>query len=55
MKNLAWGEWELVETKAPFGYLIDASQKKTITIGPDKTQQNLGKIENKKPTRQSSH
>lgn len=48
VKNLAWGEWELVETKAPFGYLIDASQKKTITIGPDKTQQNLGKIENKK-------
>lgn len=48
VKNLAWGEWELVETKAPFGYLIDASQKKTITIGPDKTQQNLGKIENQK-------
>ncbi|EFA22506.1 SpaA isopeptide-forming pilin-related protein [Bifidobacterium gallicum] len=34
IKNLPWGSYELVETKAPDGYYLDATEHK-FTVGPD--------------------
>lgn len=51
LSNLPWGEYTLVETKAPAGYVIGDDNKYTFTIGPASGQPltfeyDLGKIEN---------
>ncbi|HLS01589.1 MAG TPA: prealbumin-like fold domain-containing protein, partial [Beutenbergiaceae bacterium] len=46
VNDLAWGEWVLQETKAPSGYMLDATEHE-FTVGPEGITIDVGQKENR--------